>query len=153
MNYIISIWIIVFSLSAQVHGAKSERPISLQIENLSQWRNSSKATAIQQSLGAILKPRQNYPRSLESLKEIKQYNLLIQQPFLLLEAEPNVYGGFFALIVFQNHPKVFRLWVYEVDKNVFELRMMTPLQVKLNKKIMNELDDKRIIPFWVRSSF
>jgi hypothetical protein len=153
MNYIISIWIIVLNFSAQVHGANSERPISLQIENLSHWRSSSKVSAIQQSLGALLKPRRNYPRSLESLKEIKQYNSLFQQPFVLLEAEANGFGGFFALIVFQNHPKVFRVWVYEVDKNVFELRMMTPLRARLNKTVMRELDDKRIIPFWVRSSF
>lgn len=153
MNYIISICIIVLSFSAQLQGANSERPISLQVENLAHWRNSSKASEIQQSLGAILKPRRNYPRSLESLKEIKQYSSLFQQPFMLLEVEANEFGGFFALIVFKSYPKVFRLWVYEVDKNLFELRMMTPLQVKLNKKIMSELDDKRIIPFWVPSSF
>ncbi len=154
MNYImlISTWLIVISFSAQVHGTNSEKPISLQIENLAHLRNSSKASAIRQSLVAILKPSPNYPRSLESLKEIKQYDSLFQRPFVLLEAEPNKFGGFFALIVFKNHPKVFRLWVYEVDKNVFELRMMTSLQVKLNKIIMSELDDKRIIPFWVSSS-
>lgn len=153
MNYILSIWLFVLSFSAQVYGAHTEWPISLQIEKLNHWRSSSKAFAIRQSLGAIIKPRKNYPRSLESLKEIKQYDSLIQKPFLLLEAEPNEFGGFFALVVFKKHPRVFRLWIYEVDRNVFELRMMTPLQVKLNKIITSELDDPRISPFWVPPPF
>jgi len=49
------------------------------------------------------------------------------------------------------HPKVFGLWVYEIDKNVFEVRDVTPLKVTLNKQIMNELEDKRLGPFWLTS--
>lgn len=75
-----------------------------------------------ESRARILKPRENYPRSLESMKKIKQYAPLFRRPFLFLEAEPNGFGGFFALIVFKDHPKVFSLWVYEIGKNVFELR-------------------------------
>lgn len=142
---------LVFGFSVSIYGAQPEKPISLQIKNLTRWKKSYEAPAIQQSLGAILKPRQNYPRSLESLEEIKQYTPLFQKPFLLLEAEPNGFGGFFALVVFKGHPKVFSLWVYEIDKNIFEVREVTPLKVTLNKQIMNELADKRIAPFWLNS--
>jgi len=140
---------LAFGFSVSTYGAQPEKAISLQIKNLTRWKRSHEAPAIQQSLGAILKPRENYPRSLESLKEIKQYSSLYQKPFLLLEAEPNDFGGFFALIVFKGHPKVFSLWVYEIDINVFEVREVTPLKVTLNKEIMNELEDKRITPFWL----
>jgi hypothetical protein len=140
---------VIVSLSTLTYGAQVEKPISLQIKDLTRWKNSPEAPAIQQSLGAILKPRENYLRSVESLKEIKQYTSLFQKPFLLLEAESNDLGGFFALVVFKNHPKVFRLWVYEIDKNVFELREISPLQVTLNKIIMTDLADKRVAPFWM----
>ena len=146
-----SIWLIIFGFSIATYGANPEKPISLQIENLTRWKNSLETPAIQQSLNAILKPRQNYLRSLESMKEIKQYAPIFSRPFLLLEAESNDFGGFFALIVFNSHPKVFRLWIYEIDKNVFELREIIPLQVTLNKEIMSELADKRVTPFWVVS--
>jgi hypothetical protein len=138
----------ILGFSTSTYGARPEKPISLQIESLTRWRNSLETPAIQQSLNAILKPRQNYLRSLESLKEIEQYAPLFPKPFLLLEAAPNDFGGFFALVVFKNHPKVFRLWVYEIDKNVFEFREIIPLQVTLNKEIMSELADKRVAPFW-----
>jgi len=139
----------ILGLSTSTYGAQVEKPISLQIKDLTRWKNSPESSAIQQSLGAILRPRANYLRSLESLKEIKQYVPLFQRPFLLLEAEPNGFGGFFALVVFKNHPKVFSLWIYEIDKNVFELREIEPLKVTLNKIIMNDLADKKVVPYWV----
>ena len=143
------IWFMALGFSAQLHGANSEKPISLQIENLTRWKNSAEAPAIQQSIGALIKPRQNYPRSPESVKEIKQYTSAFKQPFLLLDAEPNDFGGFFGLVTFENHPQVLRLWIYEIDKNVFEVREVESLPVQLNKEIMNELKDKRISPFWL----
>ena len=145
----IIVLIMTFSFSPSLHAVTPEKPISLQIENLTRWKNSTEAPAIQQSVLAILKPRQNYPRSLESLKEIKQYTPLFKKPFLLLDAEPNDLGGFFGLLVFKNHPKVLRLWIYEIDKNVFEVREIEPLRVTLNKEIMSELENKGIAPFWL----
>jgi hypothetical protein len=142
----------IFGLSMSTYGAQVEKPISLQIKDLTRWKNSSEASALQQSLSAILKPRPNYLRSLDSLKEIKQYSFFFQRPFLLLEAEPNGLGGFFALVVFKDHSKVFSLWIYEIDKNVFELREVTPLKVTLNKIIMDELKDNGITPFWMTAS-
>jgi len=145
------VFFLSFGFSVSTYGAQPEKPISLQIKNLTRLKKSYEAPAIQQSLGAILKPRQDYPRFEDFLKEMKQYHSIFKKPFLLLEAEPNGFGGFFALVVFKGHPKVFSLWVYEIDKNIFEVREVTPLKVTLNKQIMSELKDKRIAPFWLNS--
>lgn len=144
-------WLITFGVLISIHGASAEKPISLRIENLERWKSSKNATAVRQSLGAILAPRQNYPRSDESLRGVKSYFSLFKKPFLLLEVEPNDMGGFFALVVFKTYPKVLNLWIYEIDKNVFEVREVMPLRVSLNKIIMTELEDKRIDPFWLTS--
>ncbi len=141
--------IMVFGLSISAYGAQSEKPISLQIKNLTRWKYSYEAPAVQQSLGAILRPCQNYPRFKDFLEEMKQYRSIFTESFLLLEAEPNGFGGFFALVVFKGHPKVLRVWTYEIDKNVFEVREVEPLRVTLNKEIMNELKAKEISPFWL----
>lgn len=146
-----STWLMIFSFPALLYGASPEKPISLQIKNLTRWKSSPEAPAIQQGLGALLKPRQNDLRITKPFKGMKEYTSIFKTPFLLLEAEPNGFGGFFALVVFKNYPKVLRLWVYEIDKNVFEIREILPLQVTLNKQIMNELEDKRVIPFWLAS--
>ena len=148
----ILLWIIAVTFSLTCQSAERlvyEKPISLQIESLTRWRNSSEALAIQQGLSAMLKPRRNYPRIAEPFVLSKQYIPLYGKPFLTLDTELNDFGGFFALVVFKDYPKVFRLWLYEIDKNVFEIREMIPLQVTLNKVIMDELKDKRISPFWL----
>lgn len=137
-----------FTYSALLYGADSEKPISLQIADLSPWKNSPEAPAIQQSLDALLQPRRNYPRVTEPFKGASKYTSIFRKPFLLLETEPHDFGGFFALVVFRNYPKAFRLWIYEIDKNEFEVREVIPLRVNLNKTIMKELEDKRISPFW-----
>ncbi len=137
---------------AEVHAANShqfEKPISLQIENLSHWKKSREALAIHQSLRALIKPRPEYPRYKEPFENFKRYRHLYKTPFLVLDAESGHFGGFFALIVFKDYPRVLSLWVYEIDKNVFEIREIEPLQATLNKVIMNELEDKRIVPFWI----
>jgi|GEM_PF-3273813 hypothetical protein len=138
----------MLTYSTLLYGANSEKPISLQIANLSRWKNSPEASAIRQSLGAIHKQRRNYPRVTEPFKGASKYTTIFRKPLLLLDSEPNHFGGFFALAVFKNYPKVFRLWIYEIDKNVFEVREVIPLRVNLGKMIMNELEDKRIVPFW-----
>lgn len=151
LKMLVLAWLMIFGFSISTYGANPEKPISLQIENLTLWKNSLETSAVRQSLDAILKPRQNYPRFADFLEEVKKYNSIFNKPFLLLEAESTGFGGFFALVVFKSHPKVFRLWIYEIDKNIFELREIIPLQVTLNKIIMNDLADKRVNPFWVPS--
>jgi hypothetical protein len=148
---LVTVWLMIFSFPVLLFGANPEKPISLQIKNLTRWKNSSEAPAVQQSLGALLKSRQNDLQITKSLKGMKQYTSIFQNPFLLLETEPNSFGGFFALVVFKSYPKVLRLWIYEIDKNIFEIREILPLQVTLNKRIMNEFEDKRIAPFWLTS--
>lgn len=74
--------------------------------------------------------------------------LLPKSPFLLLEAESNPLGGFFALVVFKRYPKLFRLWVYETDKNVFEIREIEIIR-NLNNQVMDALSDPGLTKFWL----
>lgn len=129
--------------------AATEKPISLQISNLTRWKNSHEAPALRQSLGTILKKCGKSRQIIEPFDNVDKCTSIFKKNFLLLDAEPNDFGGFFALVVFKKYPKVFRAWIYEIDKNVFEVREMIPLRVTLNKAIMNELEDKRITPFWL----
>ena len=157
MNWHLRHGFIVLGLLALIFGTEVfakptklyEKPISLQIENLTKWKNSPEAVAIRQGIKAMLQPRPNYPRVAEPFEGAKLYAPLYGKPFLTLEAKPGDFGGFFALIVFRDHPKVFRLWLYEIDKNVFEIREMVPLRATLNKEVMDALSDKRISPFWL----
>lgn len=118
------------------YGSKSERIFSLEIKNLSRWVNSSEATAIKQSL------KNPFP------EDLRTYSSIRNKPFLLLDAEPNSFGGFFAFIVSKDYPNVLRVWVYAIEKNRYEIREIIPLPATLNKQIVQELKDKQIAQFW-----
>lgn len=134
-NFILT-FLVTFNLSLISNGANLEKPISLQVTNLTRWKNSREAQAIQRALSS--RPKGD-----------NKYASVFKKQFLVLEAEPNDFGGFFALVVFKNYPKVLQLWVYEIDKNIFEVREALPLRVTLNKIIMSELEDRRLAPFWL----
>jgi hypothetical protein len=136
-------WLVAMSSFSTSYGIEPEKPLSLQIKNLTHWKNSAEAPAIQQSLGAILRSDRNDPTT--SL----EYVSIFKKPFLLLTVEPNALGGFFAVVVFKDYPKAFRLWIYEIDRHLYQIREAIKLSVTLNKEIMNELDDKRITRFWL----
>src|ERR1700733_10722785 len=106
-----------------VYGSKSERNFSLEIKNLNLWVNSSEATAIKQSLTTPLP------------EDLRTYSSTLNKPFLLLDAEPNSFGGFFAFIVSKDYPNVLRIWIYAIEKNRYEIREVTPLPATLNKQI------------------
>ncbi len=144
--------IVIPIFSFQIYAANMQKPeksISLQVKDLKYWRNSRQASAIKQSISALVIAPSDFLRIAEPFKNAKKYRHLYKSPFLVMEAEPNDFGGFWALIVFKGYPKVLSIWVYEIDKNVFEIREIEPLKVTLNKLIMNELEDKRIAPFWI----
>ena len=143
------LFILICSSSLMASKPRSERPISLEIHNLTRWRNSAEADAIQQSLRAILHPRKNHPRAPTILADFDLYQPLFKEPFLLLEAENNPFGGFFALVVFKGDTKVLRLWVFEISTNVFELREIEPFRGISDKRILDDLADKRIGSFWI----
>jgi hypothetical protein len=123
-----------------VYGSKSERIFSLEIKNLNRWVNSPEATAIKQSLTTPLP------------EDIRVYSSILKKPFLLLDAEPNSFGGFFAFIVSKDYPNVLRVWIYAIEKNRYEIREVTPLPATLNKQIIQELKDKQIARFWLNST-
>lgn len=131
-------WIINLPFNP-VYGSKSERIFSLQIKNLSRWANSPEAMAIKQSLTTPLP------------EDLRTYSSTLNKPFLLLDAEPNGFGGFFAFIVSKDYPNVLRIWIYAIEKNRYEIREITPLPATLNKQIIHELKDKQIARFWINS--
>jgi hypothetical protein len=120
---------------------QDERPISLQFSNLSKWQSSSEALAIQKSLGAHV-PAGGISNQIQQIIAAKK------TPFLLLETERNRFGGFFALVVFKDYPKLLRLWVYEIDKGTFEIRDAISLR-NLNNPVMDALRNPGLSKFWI----
>ncbi len=76
------------------------------------------------------------------------YRDVVKEPFLLVDSEENGFGGYFMLVVFKAHRKVYRLWVYKLSSGEFQLREMTPY-ISLNKALMDELSHADYFPYWL----
>ncbi len=151
-------WVCIFLITLVCQSAHSsinyEKPLSLEITNLTRWKNSFMAPAIQQALGAMIRPRFDSPRAPAALEGLKKYAFLYSKPFLVLEAERNPFGGFWGTVVFEDHPQVLGLWIFELGQgsNIWELREVLPFRIKMPKTIKEQLVDKRVNPFWIKAS-
>ena len=135
-------------------GINYDKAISIEIKNLNRWKNSTEAPALQLALGGMIRQRPDNPRAPEFLRTVKPFAFLFSKPFLLLEAEPNPYGGFWGTVIFKDHPRVYGLWIFELgrDSNEWELREVLPFEIKMPKIIRHQLRDKRVKPFWLKAS-
>jgi len=143
--------VLACQLSASIN---YEKPLSIQIENLTRWNKSTEARAIQHGLGERLKPRPDYPRVAEPFEGSKKWSFLFRKPFLVLEAEPNPYGGFWGVLVFKDYPKVFGMWLYDLSNEgaTWEIRSIESFKIEIPKVIRSQLNDKRLDPFWLKAS-
>lgn len=149
------ICLLLLVLRSQADGSINyDKPLSIQIENLTHWKNSAEAQAVQQGLVAMTKARSCCPRAPEVMEDLKRFEFLYSQPFLLLEAEPNGFGGFWGVVVFYGYPRVFGLWLYDIDRDGtgWEIRSVKPFKFKIPKIILEQLTDDRVDPFWLNRS-
>lgn len=145
------LFLVIVGLTLPLFGATVSKPTSIQIKKIQFWKNSKEAWALQQSVRAIFSPRQNYPRSEESLDEIRRHFELFKKPLLILDTQQNDFGGFFALVAFKGYSKLFRIWIYEIDQGIFEIRDMIQLKEDINAKFISDHEDKRLVPYWLNS--
>jgi hypothetical protein len=137
---------VIFLLAVNSQRSVADRPIVLSDENLTRLRNGLLARGIQDGFCSFLKtPQSSYRRFKEG------FEATVQKPFMVVDAERNEFGGYFLLVVFQKHSKLYRLWLYETDKNKFEIREISPLKTTLNSELMTELGKKDYFPYWLRA--
>lgn len=145
--------VLCFFISTFTSGAEyGSNPIVLTHPALTHLRNSQAVRSIRDAFESATTQRRRCFKCSESFPNALRYASLIGNPFIAVEMEANGFGGFFVLIVFKDHPKLFRLWVYETDAGKLQIRDMTPLPITLNIAIMNELADNAYAPYWLRAT-
>lgn len=147
---------VIFSLaivSVSTFGSKTahtSKPIILSHENLTRLKNSPVAKGVKKGFKSLASTRLKCPECAEPFQHAFQYTELYKKPFLIVEMEPMDFGGYFVLIVFRHHPKVYRFWLYEIDEGEFQLREIVPLEITLNKRLMDELNRNVYTPYWLK---
>lgn len=154
MNTLSILFLVIFSLSGCVTTPQrdekfEEKPIVLSLENLANLKASPEAMSLRKIFKAAELHKRQCPQCREFFPESNRYQSFFKNPFLTVHSEPNDFGGAFLLIVFSGKPKVYRLWVYEIDHSEFQVREMAPLPITLSKELMDELTDSAYSPYWM----
>jgi hypothetical protein len=72
---------------------------------------------------------QNCPKCHATFPDEAKFQYLFHLPLLALEIDTNDFGGYWIFEIFKNQPKLYRLWLYEIDEGNFQLREIKVLEM------------------------
>lgn len=119
--------------------AKPDRPIVLSRENLTALRESAETQAIKN----VLSKKSDCTDCTDVFENANN-----AKSFIVVEKQANGFGGNFVLLVFAKVPKLYRFWLYPIDKNEFEIREAV-VQRKFTNELMSETSRKAYADYWV----
>lgn len=80
----------------------------------------------------------------------KKFVDIYPKKFIVLSLSPNSFGGFWAFIAVEGERKnTFRLWLYDVGDNEYELRSIEELPGSLNEEFISQLENPAHRPYWL----
>lgn len=112
------------------------------------------AQAIRENFDKILGRRKTCRECAETIPRETNFSPLYKLDYFLVRAEPNDFGGYWAHIIFKESPtRIYRLWLYPIDKNIFQLRNIETIVPNVEiKKTMAKLSGSEYSQFWIKIS-
>ena len=75
---------------------------------------------------------------------------LYSKKFLVLGVSPNSFGGFWAVIAVEGEPRnAFRLWLYDIGDDEYELRSIEELPESLEEELVLQLLSPTYRRYWL----
>jgi len=135
------IYFVAQGAAPQSH-AGPDSPIVLSRENLAALRDSPET----QTIKNVLSKKTNCINCAEIFKSAANARSL-----MVVEKEANGFGGSFVLVVFAKTAKLYRFWLYPIDKNKHEFEIREAVvQRKLTNELMSEITRKEYANYWIR---
>ena len=70
--------------------------------------------------------------------------------FLVLGLEPHGFGGVWAIIAVEGEPgNVFRLWLYDINDNEYDLRSIEELPGALEEELVRQIQNLEYRHYWL----
>jgi len=70
--------------------------------------------------------------------------------FIVLSLSPNSFGGYWAFIAVEGELKhTFRLWLYDIDSNEYDLRSVEELSNSLDEEFISQLRNPAYRAYWL----
>jgi len=88
-------------------------------------KNNIAVKSIATNLKEIASTKRTCPKCVEAFPDASSFSHLLGRGYLALAMEQNGFGGYTISVVFRNDPRVFRLWLYPIESETFQIRNMS----------------------------
>lgn len=99
--------------------------LAFDTEHLQCLKNNIAVKSIAVNLKEIAATKRTCPKCVEAFPGASSFSHLLVRGYLALAMEQNGFGGYTISVVFQNDPHIFRLWLYPIESETFQIRNMS----------------------------
>jgi len=87
----------------------------------------------------------------EAFPDEKKYSGLIERPYLALRMEHNDFGGNTVSVIFKDDPRIFRLWLYPIELDEYQIRAMLPEQLseQATMQMLKYAKEQKYAKYWL----
>ena len=105
---------------------------------------------IRRNFDRIIQIRAADPECTLTVLDGEKFVDIYAKKFLVVGLEPNDFGGVWAVIAIEGNPKdAFLLWLYDVDRDEYDLRSIEKLPDHLEKELVQQLRDPAYRKYWL----
>jgi hypothetical protein len=107
-------------------------------------------TEIRRNFDRILQIHTASPEATLTVLDGEKFIDIYAKKFLVVGMEPNGFGGIWAVVAIEGNPKdAFLLWLYDVDRDEYDLRSVEKLPDSLDEELMSRLRSPAYRRYWM----
>ena len=105
---------------------------------------------IRKNFDALVEIQKTCPECWLGVLDGEKFVGIYPKKFIVLSIEPCSFGGVWAFIAVESERRdTFRLWLYDVDEEEYDLRSIEELPESLGEEFNRWLDDPAHDPYWL----
>lgn len=121
-----------------------------EIKGLEEIYDTSIPTEIRRNFDEYIHVRETCPGCEQGVLDGEKFVDIYAKKFIVIGLYPNSFGGIWALIAVEGDTsQAFRLWLYDINPDEYDLRSVTELKGSFDEKAMHELCSSGYSHFWL----
>lgn len=121
-----------------------------EIRGLREIYNTPIPSEIRRNFDEYIHVRETCPECKQGVLDGEKFVDIYSKKFIVIGFYPNSFGGIWAVIVVEDDSlRAFRLWLYDINPEEYDLRSVTELKGSFDKEAMHELCSSDYSHFWL----
>ena len=105
---------------------------------------------IRRNFNQVVETRNTCPDCVLGVFDGEKFMDVYPRKFIVLSLTPNSFGGVWAFIAVQGERKdTYRLWLYDIDDNEYDLRSIEELPSSMDEEFVGDLEKPAHRPYWI----